>query len=76
MMSVSGHEQRELKKIKALFGDGFDEIIADAPGNIMLVKMRQENAPKILVDTHFDEIGFCERNLRGRFSVFRADRWS
>ena len=59
MMSVSGHEQRELKKIKALFGDGFDEIIADAPGNIMLVKKcGRENAPKILVDTHFDEIGF------------------
>ena len=59
MMSVSGHEQRELKKIKALFGDVFDEIIADAPGNIILVKKcGRENAPKILVDTHFDEIGF------------------
>ena len=58
VMSVSGFEYRATAEIKELYGDQFDEIMSDRVGNIVLVKRcGKENAPVILVDTHFDEVG-------------------
>lgn len=58
IMSVSGHETREDDKLTALLSNGFDECITDALHNHIFVKRSaKENAPKILIDTHFDEIG-------------------
>ncbi len=58
IMSVSGNERRNSDTLEALIGGVFDEHRTDAVGNHLFVKRSgQPNAPKILVDTHFDEIG-------------------
>ena len=58
IMSVSGHETREDDKLMALVGESFDEFTTDALHNHIFVKRCEKpNAPKILIDTHFDEIG-------------------
>ena len=58
IMSVSGHEMKEDDKLMALLADSFDECMTDALHNHIFVKRSAKaNAPKILIDTHFDEIG-------------------
>ncbi|MBO5415473.1 MAG: M20/M25/M40 family metallo-hydrolase [Clostridia bacterium] len=58
LMSVSGHEQYSYEAVSSLVGKYFDEIKSDGVGNILLVRRcGKENAAKIMIDTHFDEIG-------------------
>lgn len=58
-MSVSGFESRGADAIRARFADAFDSIETDAVGNHILVRRcGREGAPRILIDAHFDEIGF------------------
>lgn len=58
MLSVSGYEYRSFEKLRSLLGDKFDEIERDSVGNILLIrKCEKDNAARVLVDTHFDEIG-------------------
>ncbi|MBR6681199.1 MAG: M20/M25/M40 family metallo-hydrolase [Clostridia bacterium] len=58
-MSVSGFETRADAQLEALARDGFDAYECDRVGNhIFVKKCGKENAPKILIDAHFDEIGF------------------
>lgn len=58
VMSVSGNERRGGQELDALVGEVFDEHRTDALGNHLFIKRcGRPNAPKILVDTHFDEIG-------------------
>ena len=58
LMSISGHEWKSHGKLKELVGDSFDEIKEDAVGNITLIRRcGKENAAKIMIDAHFDEIG-------------------
>ena len=62
-MSVTGFEYRAKDFLIGEYGHLFDSIECDGVGNYILVKKcKKENAPKIMVDTHFDEIGFvvCE----------------
>ncbi len=57
-MSVSGHESGAYGGLCSLIEKHFDEIKQDSVGNILLVRRcGRENAPKIMIDTHFDEIG-------------------
>lgn len=58
--SIAGCEKYAAEKIRATFGDFFDEIYTDAARNIILVKKSKkitENAPRIMLDAHFDEVG-------------------
>lgn len=58
--SIAGCEKYAAEKIRAQFGDFFDEIYTDAARNIVLVKKSKkitENAPRIMLDAHFDEVG-------------------
>ncbi len=58
LMSVSGYEGYEREKLLSLVSKYFDETNVDRAGNVWLVKKSQkENAPKIMIDTHFDELG-------------------
>ncbi len=58
LFSVSGFEYRSTEALRGLYGAEFDEICADHVGNHMLIKRcGRENAPKIMLDAHFDEIG-------------------
>ena len=59
LLSVSGSEYRTLEKIKEIYGAFFDSIESDAVGNHILFKSCGiEGAPKIMIDAHYDEIGF------------------
>lgn len=65
MMSVSGHERRGSGELERLVGDVFDEHSVDAVGNHLFIKRcGRPNAPKILVDTHFDEIGMMVTEIK------------
>ena len=56
--SLSGFEYRASESVKEIYGKDFDEIKTDLVGNqILLRRCGRENAPKILVDAHFDEVG-------------------
>lgn len=56
--SLSGFEYRASDRVKDIYSEYFDEIKTDLVGNQMLIRRcEKENAPRILVDAHFDEVG-------------------
>ncbi len=62
LMSVSGNEYRSFSALAELVGGYFDEVKTDNVGNILLIKKSAKRTEgsrvaKILIDTHFDEIG-------------------
>ena len=58
IMSITGYTVNGGEKLRELIGDAFDESYTDNVGNHIFVKRcGKENAPKILIDTHFDEVG-------------------
>ena len=64
-MSISGHESQSHENVKALVGKYFDEIRTDNVGNILLVRRcGKENAARVLIDTHFDEIGMLVTGIK------------
>lgn len=67
--SLSGFEYRASDRVKEIYGEYFDEIKTDLVGNqILLRRCTKENAPKILVDAHFDEVGMIVSDvLEGGF---------
>ena len=59
LCSVSGSEHRTVEQIKELYSKSFDSITSDAVGNHILFKAcGLSDAPKIMIDVHYDEIGF------------------
>lgn len=58
IMTIPGFERSAEKQLTEAFGAYFDEIRADAAGNIVLLKRcGRENAAKIMLDAHLDEVG-------------------
>ena len=58
VMSISGFEPRSEGVLREKWGKEFDEFYTDAVGNHVLIKRsKRPNAPLILIDAHFDEIG-------------------
>lgn len=58
MRGVSGFEYRHTQKIAELFMPYSDEVKTDALGNVIAVKeCGKENAPKVMIEAHCDEIG-------------------
>ena len=65
IMSVSGNERQGGEKLRSLVGGVFDEYHTDALGNHLFVKRcGHPHAPKILIDTHFDEIGMMVTGIK------------
>ena len=65
LMSITGYEDRESDKIKEIAEKYFDGYSCDNLRNQILVKKCGiENAPKILIDAHFDEIGMYVTEIR------------
>jgi len=65
LMSVTGYESYDADKLNSLVSDIFDESFTDAVGNRFLIKKcGRENAPKILVDAHMDEIGMVVTDIK------------
>ena len=64
LMSVTGSEGYDACKLDGLM-QGFDEQYTDALGNRVYVRRcGLENAPVILIDTHFDEIGMLVTDIK------------
>ncbi len=64
LYSVSGAEAASAQGVGKILGDLFDEYKTDAVGNHMFIKRcGRKNAPKILVDAHFDEIGMLVTDI-------------
>ena len=58
-MSVSGFESLGATYLREQFGEYFDTIETDAVGNHLLWRRcGRADAPTVMVDAHFDEIGF------------------
>ena len=65
LMSVSGWECREREALLSLIGRYFDESYTDGVGNQVFIKRcGRENAPRILIDTHMDEIGMFVSDIK------------
>lgn len=65
LMSISGNEAVASSALDAQIGHVFDEYRVDAMGNHLFIKRcGRPDAPKILVDTHFDEIGMMVTGYR------------
>ena len=65
LMSISGHESTSEKALTELIGKYFDEYKTDAVGNYLFIKKSaKENAPSLLIDTHFDEIGMFVTDIK------------
>lgn len=66
LFSVTGYESAEQTCARELL-DGFDEIRTDAVGNLICVRRcGRAGAPRILIDTHFDEIGMLVTGITAR----------
>lgn len=64
LMSVSGSEYREREKLKTLVTPYFDEVNEDYVGNCVFIKRcGKAKAKRVLVDTHFDEIGLMVKGI-------------
>ncbi len=64
LMSVTGFERYDSERLATLMR-GFDESYTDRVGNRVFVRRAErENAPKILIDTHFDEIGMLVTDIK------------
>ena len=58
LMTVAGYEATSHGEVAKLFMPYFDEYKTDKVGNIVFIKKcGKENAKKILIDAHFDEVG-------------------
>lgn len=58
LMSIGGFERFEREKLINLVGEHFDDAYLDKVGNqIFVKKCGKENAPRIMLDAHMDEIG-------------------
>ena len=63
--TVSGSERRSTEALRGLIGAAFDEMQVDALGNHLFIKRcGRQDAPKILIDTHLDEIGMMVNGYR------------
>ena len=65
LMSISGYEYCCEKEVDALVEGIFDESFKDSLGTRFFIKRcGRENAPKILVDAHLDEIGMVVTDIK------------
>ena len=64
LYSVSGAESASTEGVERILGDLFDEHVTYGVGNHVFIKRcGRKNAPKILVDAHFDEIGMLVTDI-------------
>ena len=64
-MTISGFEYLAEKKIRELCGDIFDSIEITPMGTyIMVKKCARENAPKMLIDAHLDNVGMMVTDIK------------
>ena len=65
LMSITGYEDSSAETVKNIVKEYFDEYFCDNVKNQILVKKcERENAPKIIIDAHFDEIGMYVTEIK------------
>ena len=65
LMSITGYEDNGADKVKSIANEYFDEYFCDNVKNQVLVKKcGRHNAPKIIIDAHFDEIGMYVSEIK------------
>ncbi len=63
-MSVVGFEAHDEDALTALVAPLFDEHEYDSVGNhIFIRRCGKENAPRVLIDTHYDEVGLMVKGI-------------
>lgn len=64
MRAVSGYEHRINEKVKELFLQYTSDVRIDTLGNVIATKRSEkQNAKKILIEAHIDEIGLMVKNI-------------
>jgi tetrahedral aminopeptidase len=64
-MSISGFENRSADKLCKLISPYFDEYVRSQNGNQIFIKhSKKENAPRLLIDAHLDEIGMMVTEIK------------
>ena len=66
IMSIPGCEREAAGAVRQLFGALFDQVATDAARNIVLVKKSKKlsgDAPKVLLDAHFDQVGMIVTDI-------------
>ena len=64
LMTLSGHESKCKNELFELASPYFDEMSLDKFGNFVFVKKcGKENAPALMLDAHFDQIGLMVRDI-------------
>lgn len=65
LMSISGFERHDKAGLKALLTPHFDRFSEDAVGNFLFhKKAARKDAPLLLIDTHYDEIGMLVTDIK------------
>lgn len=63
-VSVSGYEYLSAKTLVGKYEGYFDKSYVDKFGNcVFVMKSGSENAPKLLIDAHFDEVGMLVSSI-------------
>lgn len=64
-MSVAGFESRAAEQLRKVFMQFFDEHESSPNGNQIFIKRsKKQNAPRLLIDAHFDEIGMMITEIK------------
>ncbi|MEG0777356.1 MAG: M20/M25/M40 family metallo-hydrolase [Oscillospiraceae bacterium] len=73
LAAPSGFEDNAFKRISELLSPYVDEIKTDAMGNLIAVKKcGRENAKRLMLDAHMDEIGFIITDIEKGFLRFSS----
>ncbi|MEF9960910.1 MAG: M42 family metallopeptidase [Niameybacter sp.] len=67
---ISGHEGAVAKLMHDELKDLCDEVLFDNLGSIIFVKKGPENAPKVMISAHLDQIGFIIADIDDKGFAF------
>ncbi len=59
---ASGHEE-EATKVMASYLEGLGDISYDKLGSLIVTKKGASDSPRVLIDSHIDEIGFMVKEI-------------
>jgi len=63
LMGISGCEQPVVKYMKEKLEPFADEIQVDTSGNVIAVRHGNRPGPRLMIEAHGDEVGFCVKNI-------------
>ena len=79
LSAISGHEAPVRAYLREKITPHVDEVVTDGLGGIFGVKHSEvENAPRVLVASHMDEVGFMVSEIKpdGTFRVVEIGGWN